>query len=854
MQHITIGLMAHVDSGKTTLAEAMLYQTGEIRALGRVDHGNSWLDTNTIERGRGITIFSHQASFPLGNDLSVHLLDTPGHVDFAAEMERTLQVLDYAVLVISGTDGVQSHTRTLWRLLTRYQIPTFLFINKMDLSERTQPAIMQELQAKLSAACVNFSTSAAEMYENTASCDETLMNEYFESGSITDESVQQAIRERKVFPCCFGSALKLKGIDPFLQTLQHTLTSPKTSDAFGARIFKISADAKGNRLSFLKICGGTLHNRDEITYTASDGTEFTEKINSIRFYSGAKYHAEEQAENGQICAVTGLSATFAGQGLGTIPNGCQAVLEPVMRYRVHLPDDLSPVDALGQFRQLENEDPQLHVEWNAQLRQIYVHLMGTVQLEVLTQIFADRFGYAVSFESGVVAYKETISCTAEGVGHYEPLRHYAEVHLLLEPLPSGSGLQFESRCSEDTLDRNWQRLILTHLEEKQHLGLLTGSPITDIKLVLVSGKAHLKHTEGGDFRQATYRAVRHGLHYAESVLLEPFYDFILEIPSECVGRAMNDVQQRFGTFQPPEQHGQTATLCGSAPVSEFSDYHTEVISYTKGMGELTLTVSGYRPCHNTDEIVERIGYHADSDMDNPADSIFCSHGAGYDVNWEQVHNFMHLPSCLHRQERFEEEITISPRHSAISDANDDELMAIYEQTYGKINRETRKAFHRNPIEEAAASKDIKLPVYKGPEYLLVDGYNIIFAWEELKKLASDSLDSARNRLIQILQNYQGWRGCSLILVFDAYKVKGNHRSIEQEGNITVVYTREAETADSYIERVSHDLSKEHRVRVATSDGLEQIIVLGNGAQRISAKEFYHEIKLAEESIRAYLKK
>ncbi len=851
MQHLTIGLMAHVDSGKTTLAEAILYHTGAIRTLGRVDHGNSWLDTNQIERGRGITIFSHQASFPLGDDLTVQLLDTPGHVDFSAEMERTLQVLDYAVLVISGTDGVQSHTRTLWRLLDKYRIPVFLFVNKMDLSERTPSAVLQELQAKLSPACIDFSAVNDTLFEAAATCDESLMNTYLETGSIAPELLQSAIAQRTLFPCCFGSALKSKGIDSFLKILRNFSISPRYPAAFGAKVFKISADAKGSRLSYLKICGGTLQNRDEITYTAADGIEYTEKITGIRFYSGAKYHAEDAAEAGVICAVTGLSATYAGQGLGSAPNAAQAMLEPVMRYRVILPQEISANDALLQFRQLESEDPQLHVYWNEQLRQIHVQLMGTVQLEVLTQVIADRFGYAVSFESGVVAYKETIASVAEGVGHYEPLRHYAEVHLLLEPLPTGSGLQFETRCSEDVLDRNWQRLILTHLEEKQHLGILTGSPITDMKLVLATGKAHLKHTEGGDFRQATYRAVRHGLHYAENVLLEPFYDFTLDIPAECVGRAMTDIQQRCGTFQPPEIQGDRAILTGSAPVSELTDYQAEVISYTKGKGELSLVVSGYRPCHNADEVIARIGYQPDSDLENTADSIFCSHGAGYQIAWDEVHNFMHLPSCLHHAEHFEEEIQPLHTVSALPTASDEELMAIYEQTYGKINREPRKAFHRSPLEEQPP-KNIKLPVYTGPEYLLVDGYNIIFAWDSLKKLAEDSLDSARARLTQILGNYQGYRGCEVILVFDAYKVKGQHREVEREGNISIVYTKEAETADSYIERVSHDLSKNHRVRVATSDRLEQIIVLGNGAQRISAREFEHEVKLAEETIRKFI--
>lgn len=854
MRHMTIGFMAHVDSGKTTLAEAILYRTGEIRALGRVDHGNSWLDTNQIERGRGITIFSHQASFPLSDDITVHLLDTPGHIDFSAEMERTLQVLDYAVLVISGTDGVQSHTRTLWRLLRQYQIPTILFVNKMDLSERTPAAIIQELQAKLSPACVDFTEQNDTFFEAAATCDEVLMNTFLEEGILSTEQLAQAVAAQNLFPCCFGSALKLKGIEKLLSILRDYTLTPQHAEAFGARVFKISADSKGNRLTYLKICGGQLANRDELCYHSADGTEYNEKITGIRFYSGAKYHAEDTAEAGEICAVTGLSATFAGQGIGTVSSMISAQLEPVMRYRVVLPQEISATDALVHFRQLESEDPQLHVCWNEQLRQIHVQLMGAVQLEVLTQMITERFQYTVSFESGVVAYKETIASIAEGVGHYEPLRHYAEVHLLLEPLPQGSGLQFETRCSEDTLDRNWQRLILTHLEEKQHLGLLTGSPLTDMKLILAAGRAHLKHTEGGDFRQATYRAVRHGLHYAENVLLEPYYDFTMDIPADTLGRAMTDIQQRSGTFQPPEQIGDRAILTGSVPVSEMTDYQNEVISYTKGKGELTLTVSGYRPCHNAEEVIARIGYNPDSDLENTADSVFCSHGAGYSISWDEVHNFMHLPSCLHKQKAFEEELSVPKSRTSLPDASDDELMEIYERTYGKIDREPRKAFHRQPREDSTPLDKIKLPVYTGPEYLLVDGYNIIHAWDELKKLAADNLDSARSRLSQILGNYQGYRGCEIIIVFDAYKVKGHHREIEKDGNISIVYTREAETADSYIERVSHDLSKHHRVRVATSDGLEQIIVLGNGAQRISAKEFEHEVRMAEAAIREIIEK
>ncbi len=851
MKRLTLGLMAHVDSGKTTLAEALLYRTGEIRKLGRVDRGDAWLDTEAIEKSRGITIFAHQAQFQAG-DTQFTLLDTPGHVDFSAETERIMQVLDCAVLVISGTDGVQSHTRTLWRLLGRYGIPVILFVNKMDLSDRTETALIQELQGRLSASCVQFDSSREALCENAATCSEALMNAYLEGAEITDDMLAAAVMRREIFPCCFGSARTLDGIGRLLEILDTYTAEPPHPAEFGARVFKISVDAKGSRLTYLKICGGTLHNRDELTYTGADRQPHTEKVTGIRFYSGAKFVPADAAEAGAVCAVTGLTAAYAGMGLGITPDAEDAVLTPVMRYQVLLPEDIDAPAALAQLRQLEAEDPQLHVTWEAQSRSIYVQLMGAVQLEVLSQQVADRFGYAIRFDSGIVTYRETIREAVEGIGHYEPLRHYAEVHLILTPLPPGSGLQFDTRCSEDLLDRNWQRLILTHLQEKTHVGALTGSPITDMKITLASGKAHIKHTEGGDFRQATYRAVRQGLRSAESVLLEPYYSFTLELPADAVGRAMTDITQRAGSFQPPEIFGEHAVITGSAPVATMNDYAAEVLSYTKGRGSLTLSVSGYLPCHNAEEVIAQIGYDADSDLENSADSVFCAHGAGFLVGWQEVPMYMHLPAELPHRYDFEEAAESPAEHvrrGPMPDASDEELMAIYERTYGRIARDERKAMRRNKTAESLDSSHVKVPDAPKTDYLLVDGYNIIFAWDSLKALAADSLDHAREQLMHLLMNYQGYKQCEVILVFDAYKCKGHGEETEQHGNITVVYTREAETADSYIERVSKKLIRGNRVRVATSDALEQLIILGNGAMRISAREFELEMRAVEAEIR-----
>lgn len=852
MKNITVGITAHVDSGKTTLSEALLYSTGEIRRLGRVDHSNSWLDTNTIEKERGITVFAHQASFSAGTK-KFTLLDTPGHIDFVAEAERTMQVLDYAILVISASDGVQSHTVTLWKLLKRYDIPVIIFVNKTDLPGISREGVMLDLQKRLSPFCVDFS-DAYSVGESVSMCCEELMEKFLGGEDISDEEIALAVSRRMVFPCCFGSALKLDGIENLIGLLRKYTLEPVCSDEFAARVFKISTDAKGNRLTFMKICGGSLSLRDEICCTDRSGVQHYEKISGIRFYSGARFKAEDSASAGDICAVSGLSHTFAGQGLGAETETMTAFSEPVMSYRIILPDGKNAAEALADLRILEEEDPQLCIDWNEQLKEIYVRLMGTVQLEILTRLIRDRFGYEVSFGRGNIAYKETITGIAEGVGHFEPLRHYAEVHLILEPLERGSGLQFELRCSEDLLSRNWQRLILTHLEEKTHLGVLTGSPITDMKIIAASGKAHVKHTEGGDFRQATYRAVRQGLRSAESILLEPFYSFELEIPSDCVGRAMTDIQRMCGEADPPELSADTALLKGFAPVSEMSDYQSEVIAYTKGKGRLSLTAGGYRECHDQEEVIARIGYDCDSDTANPADSVFCSHGTSSIVRWDEVPLRMHLPSCLLSADEFVEDLEDHMRMNmrpSVS-ASDDELMEIFKRTYGKPDCDPRKAFRREKKDLSDKYKDVKLPTYSGPEYLLVDGYNIIFAWNDLKQLAEKSLDDARKQLSDILCNYQGSRGCEIILVFDAYKVKGHHRDIEKYGSISIVYTRESETADSYIERVTHELSKNHRVRVATSDGPEQMIIFGSGARRVSASELRAEIKSIEREIQDFI--
>ena len=852
MKKITLGITAHVDSGKTTLAESMLYLTGSIRKKGRVDNGDSFLDTNFIERNRGITIFAHQAEIKIGEGKDnkdkdvITLLDTPGHVDFSAETERTMQVLDYAVLVISCTDGVQSHTSTLWKLLSKYEIPVFIFINKTDLTTAEPEFILENIKQKLSVNCVDFSGSDESIQENCALCSEEMMNKYLSEENISDEDIINAVADRKIFPCFFGSALKMQGVEEFVSAIGRFTREPQRQEQFGAKVYKVSYDSKGSRLTHMKIMGGELKVRSEMEYISQDGEKITEKISSIRFYSGEKFRTVEKAESGDICAVTGLENTYSGQGIGFVRNSDRAVLEPVMSYRVILPENINPFDALKDLRRLEDTDPMLHIVWNEPSKEIHMQLMGAVQIEVLTDIIKEKFGYDVSFGDGAISYRETIKNTVEGVGHYEPLRHYAEVHLLIEPLPRGSGLVFDTECYEDDLDRNWQRLILTHLEEKIHIGVLTGSPITDVKITLMSGKAHLKHTEDGDFRQATYRAVRNGLRFAESILLEPYFEYELEIPSEYTGRAIADLQHMSAEFDSPETIGEFSVIRGTAPVYEINGYHQQVISYTRGRGRISCTPCGYRECHNAEEIIKNINYNCDSDIENSADSIFCVHGAGFNVKWNEVPKYMHLPSCL---EKTSENIPqASIKTSNKFSVSDEEIKGIFEKIYGKTENESRKSFTRTK-KSHDYSKPVSLPDYEPPDYLIVDGYNVIFAWDRLKKTAGENLDAARSDLINILSNYQGYSKYEIILVFDAYKVKGNNGHTEKLTNINVVYTKENETADSYIEKLSHDLSKKHRVKVATSDNAEQTVIFGNGAMRISANELRMNIENTEKKIK-----
>lgn len=857
MKKIVIGILAHVDSGKTTLSEALLYQSGNISRLGRVDHRNSFLDTFSLERNRGITIFSKQAVLKY-KDTEFTLLDTPGHVDFSAETERTLQVLDYAVLVISATDGIQSHTQTLWKLLAKYNVPCFIFINKMDLDGADREQVVSELKTKFSDGCVDFDrNNTSEFYENIALCDEKLLNQYYESETIKKDDIITCIISRKIFPCRFGSALKLEGVVEFLECLYSYTETPKYSSEFAGKVYKISED-KGQRLTFLKITGGSLKVKEILK---SDKNEHSEKVNQIRIYSGDKFSSVDEAAAGTVCAVTGITFAGPGDGLGTEENTGLPVLEPVLTYRLELPDNINAHTALEKMKILEAEDPQLKVVWNERPGEIQVQLMGDVQLEVLQSIIAERFGINVFFGKGNIIYKETIEDTVEGVGHFEPLRHYAEVHLLLKPAKRDSGIVFKSNCKEDLLDKNWQRLILTHLYEKTHIGVLTGSPITDMEITLVSGKAHAKHTEGGDFRQATYRAVRHGMRCAKSVLLEPVYEFTLEVPTENIGRAMTDIQRMHGNFSTPETTGDCSVISGTAPVSTMYDYSREVIQYTHGKGKLICTLKGYEPCHNADEVIENIGYDCDSDTDNSCDSVFCSHGAGYTVKWNEVKSHMHLPSALSapKKEYAEKSKTAFPKYKDTDNlfALDKELMQIFEQTYGPVKGRSNNpnqnhfTFTKSSENQSENKKhnSVRTSKYSGTEYLLVDGYNVIFAWDSLKELAKDNVDGARNTLINILCNYQGYKKCEVILVFDAYKVKGNTGDVEKIDNINVVYTKEAETADMYIEKVSHKLAKNNKVRVVTSDALEQLIILEGGALRVSSKEFFYEIKQAEDDIR-----
>ncbi len=856
MKKIVVGILAHVDSGKTTLSEALLYQSGNINKLGRVDHRDSFLDTFSLERDRGITIFSKQAVLKY-KDTEFTLLDTPGHVDFSAETERTLQVLDYAVLVISATDGIQSHTQTLWKLLSKYNVPCFIFINKMDLDNADKERVITELKTKFSDGCVDFgSNDKDEFYENIALCDEALLNQYYETETIKTDAIINCIKGRKIFPCLFGSALKLLGVNAFLDCLYNYTEMPQYGSAFAGKVYKISED-KGQRLTFLKITGGNLKVKEILQ---SDKNKNSEKINQIRIYSGEKFTAVDTASAGTICAVTGITFTKPGDGLGIENSTGLPVLEPVLTYKLNLPADVDVHTALEKMRILENEDPQLKVVWNERLGEINVQLMGDIQLEILQAIIRDRFGIDAQFGKGNIIYKETISDTVEGVGHFEPLRHYAEVHLLLKPLKRDSGVVFKTSCKEDLLDKNWQRLILTHLYEKTHIGVLTGSPITDMEITLVSGRAHAKHTEGGDFRQATYRAVRQGLRSANSVLLEPVYEFTLEVPTENIGRAMMDIQRMSGSFNSPETVGEYSVINGTAPVSTMYDYSRDVMQYTHGKGKLMCALKGYEPCHNADEVIADIGYDCDADTDNPCDSVFCSHGAGYNVKWNEIKSHMHLPSALSTPKSDYVQSISKTEFSKCKDkdnlfALDKELMQIFEQTYGPIKNHSANQNHFTFTQKAESKNENKKykssrpPRYDGTEYLLVDGYNVIFAWDSLKELSKDNIEGARNMLINILCNYQGYKKCEVILVFDAYKVKDSSREVEKVNNINIVYTKEAETADMYIEKVSHKLAKNNKVRVVTSDALEQLIILGNGALRVSSREFLYEIQQAEEDIR-----
>lgn len=868
MKKLVIGILAHVDAGKTTLAESLLYLTGSIRKFGRVDHKNAFLDNYDLERSRGITIFSKQAVISYKN-LEITLLDTPGHVDFSAEMERTLQVLDYAILVISGSDGIQGHTETLWKLLCQYKIPTFLFINKMDLKVRDIQSLMDEFKEKLDEGCVDFSKGQDIniLMENLALCHENLLNQYIEIGNINRNSIVEAIFERKVFPCYFGSALKIDGVEELLDGLNQYTKSNKYPTDFAAKVYKISRDEQGNRLTHMKITGGLLKVKMELSNKKESRIvsdldhkkTWEEKVDQIRIYSGSKYYTVDQLEAGTVCAVTGLSNTFPGEGLGMEEDLNIPILKPVLTYQLILPPECNAFSVLSQLRQLEEEDPMLHIVWHEKLQEIHIQLMGEVQTEILKTLIKERFNLDVEFGPGNILYKETIEEAVVGVGHFEPLRHYAEVHLLLEPGEPGSGLIFDSKCSEDDLEGSWQRLILTHLEEKEHLGILTGSPITDIKITLIAGRAHLKHTEGGDFRQATYRAIRQGLKKAKSILLEPYYSFKLQLPTENVGRAMTDIQRMKGSFDPPQINGDMALLIGNAPVATMSGYQVEVNAYTRGRGNLFCTPAGYQPCHNFEEVISKIDYDSEQDFDNPTGSVFCSHGESFLVKWDQVEEYMHIESAIWNQylkdkaedKAAEEDKNTEPIKNKSLSKNKDfwqedkELEEIFTRTYGPIKQspvytqsrlgyENKKAQTKKAYIKTEANKKLK-------EYLLVDGYNIIFSWDELKELATENMDAARYRLMDILCNYQGFNKCTVILVFDAYKVKGGLGEVQKYKNINVVYTKEAETADQYIEKVTYEIAKDNHVVVATSDALEQLIILGRGAVRLSANDLKEEI-------------
>ena len=891
MKKLVIGILAHVDAGKTTLSEELLYLCGEIRKIGRVDHGDAFLDTYELEKERGITIFSKQALLKTEN-MEVTLLDTPGHVDFSAEMERTLQVLDYAILVINGMDGVQSHTMTLWRLLERYQIPTFLFVNKMDQQGTDHDALLNDLKQHLHENCVDFGRTqdtdcgmyelTPEQLENIAVCEEDLLETYLETDIVEDRDIVRLIVQRKIFPCYFGSALKEKGVKDFWNGVQKYTAEPERPTEFGAKVFKIARDEQGNRLTYMKITGGSLKVKTLLSSNSNgqilpgrkaEEAAWEEKADQIRLYSGAKYELTPEAEAGTVCAVTGLTRTYPGEGLGIEQESELPILEPVLNYQIILPDDCDPHQMLQKLRQLEEEEPQLHILWDSQFSEIHAQLMGEVQIEILKKLIWDRFHVAVEFGAGRIVYKETVEEPVEGVGHFEPLRHYAEVHLLIEPGEPGSGCQFFTACSEDVLARNWQRLILTHLEEKEHIGVLTGSPLTDVQITILTGRAHAKHTEGGDFRQATYRAVRQGLRKARNILLEPYYEFRLEVPAEMIGRAMADVQKMQGTFDAPEVEGETAILKGTAAVAQMRDYQKEVVSYTHGTGKLFCSLKGYAPCKNQDEVVQNIGYDPEADLENPTGSVFCAHGAGFVVPWDQVEAYMHLQSGVDMDELdseswYEDVESAQNPGTVVDNANisrnisgkngkfsysgsyeeEEELQAIFERTFGPMKRD-RTAFQKKTVHSSTPATRYRAGKPRQEEYLLVDGYNIIFSWEELNELAKENIHAACDKLMDILSNYQGYRKCTLILVFDAYKVEGHVEEIIPYHNIYVVYTKEAETADQYIEKTVHRIGRQYQVTVATSDGLEQVIIMGQGAHRISAQGLKKEIEDTEKTAR-----
>lgn len=848
MKKLVIGILAHVDAGKTTLSESMLYLSGKIRKLGRVDNKDAFLDTYELERARGITIFSKQATLEV-EDTQITLLDTPGHVDFSAEMERTLQVLDYAILVISGADGVQGHTRTLWRLLAMYQIPVFVFVNKMDQPGTNKQEIIEELKKCLDDGCIEFGQGETEyFYEQLAMCDELLMETYLETGQVNTLQILEGIKARKIFPCFFGSALKLEGVEVFMQGIIKYASNPVYPEAFGAKIFKIARDEQGNRLTYMKVTGGRLKVKEALA-----NSHWEEKVNQIRLYSGQKFESVSEVEAGAICAVTGLSQTKAGEGLGIERASDMPLLEPVLSYQILLPDGYDPRVMLPKLRQLEEEEPELHIVWDEQLQEIKVQMMGEVQIEILQSLIESRFGVCVAFDSGRIVYKETIGNVVEGVGHFEPLRHYAEVHLLLEPGERGSGLQFALGCSEDVLEKNWQRLVISHLEEKIHKGVLTGSAITDMKITLVSGRAHKKHTEGGDFREATYRAVRQGLKQAESILMEPYYAFQLELPEKMVGRAMTDIEKMHGSCEISQTDGEMAVLVGKAPVVTMRNYQKEVIAYTKGHGRLFCTLAGYEPCHNAEEVIAYTAYDSERDVENPTGSVFCAHGSGFLVNWDEVKDYMHIESYLQADKEAltedvvkNQDVFIDEKWIGLEEIDQIISRTFYANQGEKSVWKKRKTAHESyyePVSTTSRQKDANKE-----EYLLVDGYNIIFAWPELKELTSDNMDGARIKLLDCLSNYQGIRKCQIIVVFDAYRVQGHQVEMLDYHNIHMVYTKEAQTADHYIEKFVHDHKAKYHVIVATSDGLEQIIIRGQGCALLSARELKEEIERANEKM------